>query len=203
MGVARQYCGRLGQVANCQAGVFVACAGEGGATLVHRRLFLTELVAAGSLPARWVNCDEGYGRSTSWTGWPRWAWATWRRCRSPRGSGRSGRGWHPKPRPPSKRGPWRRNCPRRPGRGTGYRGTAAVPNMPTSPFGGWWPPATACRAPRSDLCCAASPGRTRCGSSSAMPPPGDTGPSGVPDRYAPGHQDLLPGRQAAARTGQL
>ena len=100
VGVARQDCGRLGQVANCQAGVFVAYAGEGGATLVHRRLFLTEawagdeayaerrrrcgvpeeaasfrtkpqlalellreLVAEGSLPARWVSCDEGYGRS--------------------------------------------------------------------------------------------------------------------------------------------
>ena len=100
VGVARQYCGRLGQVANCQAGVFVAYAGAGGATLVHRRLFLTEawaggeahaerrqrcgvpeeaatfrtkpqlalemlteLVAEGSLPARWVSCDEGYGRS--------------------------------------------------------------------------------------------------------------------------------------------
>ena len=74
--------------------MFVAYAGTGGATLVHRRLFLTEayaerrqrcgvpeealafrtkpqlalellaeLVAAGSLPARWVACDEGYGRS--------------------------------------------------------------------------------------------------------------------------------------------
>ena len=42
VGMARQYCGRLGQVANCQAGVFVAYAGAGGATLVHRRLFLTE-----------------------------------------------------------------------------------------------------------------------------------------------------------------
>ena len=100
VGVARQYCGRLGKIENCQAGVFVAYAGEGGATLVHRRLFLTEawagdeayaarrqrcgvpeaaavfrtkpqlalamlteLVAEGSLPARWVVCDEGYGRA--------------------------------------------------------------------------------------------------------------------------------------------
>jgi hypothetical protein len=47
--------------------MFVAYAGEDGATLVHRRLFLTELVAEGSLPACWVTCDEGYGRSTSWT----------------------------------------------------------------------------------------------------------------------------------------
>ena len=42
VGVARQYCGRLGKIENCQAGVFVAYAGAGGATLVHRRLFLTE-----------------------------------------------------------------------------------------------------------------------------------------------------------------
>ncbi len=99
VGVARQSCGRLGKVANGQAGVFVAYAGQGGTTLVHRRLFLTEawvgdeayaerrqrcgvpveatfrtkpqlalgmlaeLVAASSLPARWVSCDEGYGQS--------------------------------------------------------------------------------------------------------------------------------------------
>ena len=37
VGVACQYCGRLGQVTNCQAVVFVAY----GATLVHRWLFLT------------------------------------------------------------------------------------------------------------------------------------------------------------------
>ncbi len=42
VGVARQDCGRLGKIENCQAGVFVAYAGRGGATLVHRRLFLTE-----------------------------------------------------------------------------------------------------------------------------------------------------------------
>ena len=77
----------------------MAYAGAGGATLVHRRLFLTEawvgdeayaerrqrggvpaeatfqtkpqlalemlteLVAEGTLPARWVSCDEGHGRS--------------------------------------------------------------------------------------------------------------------------------------------
>lgn len=68
VGVARQYCGRLGKVANCQAGVFVAYAGQGGTTLVHRRLFLTEA---------WVG-DEAYaacrslrpsGPSRSWS-WP-------------------------------------------------------------------------------------------------------------------------------------
>ena len=60
VGVARQYCGRLGQVANCQAGVFVAYAGEGGATLVHRRLFLTEA---------WVG-DEAYAERRQRCGVP-------------------------------------------------------------------------------------------------------------------------------------
>ncbi|MYD89364.1 MAG: transposase [Caldilineaceae bacterium SB0662_bin_9] len=113
-----------GWAASCQAGVFAAYAGEGGATRVHQRLFLAgaaasaerrqrcgvpeeaatfrtkpqlslelliEQVCKGSLPARWVSCDEGYGRSTSKTGLQPRAWATWRRCRSTRGSGRSGR----------------------------------------------------------------------------------------------------------------
>ncbi len=50
VGVARQYCGRLGQVANCQAGVFVAYAGEGGLPRVHRRLFLTEAASFRTKP---------------------------------------------------------------------------------------------------------------------------------------------------------
>lgn len=99
VGVARQYCGRLGKVANCQAGMFVAYAGAGGATRVHRRLFLTQSqlalglltkpVTDGLLPVRWVVFDEGYGRSVSWTGC--WPWAAWRRHRSTRGSGRHDR----------------------------------------------------------------------------------------------------------------
>ena len=39
--------------------------------------------------------------------------------------------------------------------------------------------------------------------SSAMPPATPAGPPGVPDRRALGHRNLLPGRQAAARPGQL
>jgi SRSO17 transposase len=42
VGVARQYCGRLGKVDNCQAGVFVAYASEEGHALLDRRLFLPE-----------------------------------------------------------------------------------------------------------------------------------------------------------------
>ena len=40
MGVARQYCGRLGKVANCQAGMFLAYASPLGRALVDKRLYL-------------------------------------------------------------------------------------------------------------------------------------------------------------------
>lgn len=99
VGVARQYCGQLGKRANCQAAVFAAYLGRGGAALVDRRLYLnrdwvsgaghaarrrrtgvpegtpfrtkpqlalemlTHLVAEGTLPVRWVTCDEGFGGS--------------------------------------------------------------------------------------------------------------------------------------------
>jgi SRSO17 transposase len=42
VGVARQYCGRLGKVANCQAGVFLAYVGPRGRALVDKRLYLPE-----------------------------------------------------------------------------------------------------------------------------------------------------------------
>ena len=41
-GVARQYCGRLGKVANCQAGVFLAYVSPLGWSLVEKRLYLPE-----------------------------------------------------------------------------------------------------------------------------------------------------------------
>jgi SRSO17 transposase len=40
VGVARQYCGAQGKVANCQAGVFLAYASRKGYTLLDRRLYL-------------------------------------------------------------------------------------------------------------------------------------------------------------------
>jgi len=40
VGVTRQYCGRLGKVANCQSGVFMAYVSERGHTLVDARLYL-------------------------------------------------------------------------------------------------------------------------------------------------------------------
>ena len=42
VGVARQWCGRLGKVDNCQAGVFTAYASRTGYTLLDRRLYLPE-----------------------------------------------------------------------------------------------------------------------------------------------------------------
>ena len=44
VGVARQYCGRLGKVANCQAGMFLAYVSPLGRALVDKRL-----VSAGEL----------------------------------------------------------------------------------------------------------------------------------------------------------
>jgi SRSO17 transposase len=40
VGVARQYCGHVGKVANCQHGVFLAYASATGCTFVDRRLYL-------------------------------------------------------------------------------------------------------------------------------------------------------------------
>src|ERR671914_2057850 len=42
VGVARQYCGTLGKVENCQVGVFAAYASSKGYALVDKRLFLPE-----------------------------------------------------------------------------------------------------------------------------------------------------------------
>ena len=42
MGVARQYCGRLGKVANCQAGMFLVYVSPRGRALVDKGLYLPE-----------------------------------------------------------------------------------------------------------------------------------------------------------------
>ncbi len=42
VGVARQYCGRLGKVANCRAGMFLAYVSPLGRALVDKRLYLPE-----------------------------------------------------------------------------------------------------------------------------------------------------------------
>jgi len=97
VGVARQYCGRLGKVDNCQAGVFLAYSSPKGYALLDRRLFtpqiwfsqeyqerrqkcqmpedlqfktklelaqemIWQLYKEGQFPARWITCDEFFGR---------------------------------------------------------------------------------------------------------------------------------------------
>lgn len=49
VGVARQYCGRLGKVENCQVGVFVAYAKAGQTTLIDKRLYL---------PQEWIDAPD-------------------------------------------------------------------------------------------------------------------------------------------------
>ena len=60
VGVARQYCGQLGKVANCQAGVFLGYASRKGYTLLDRRLYLTE---------EWVQ-DKSYQKRLKQCGVP-------------------------------------------------------------------------------------------------------------------------------------
>ena len=91
-GVARQYCGRLGKVANCPAGMFLAYVSPLGRALVDKRLYLPESWTAdkdrcataavpeervsyrsktelalelGNLRAEWVAGDDAFGMSPS------------------------------------------------------------------------------------------------------------------------------------------
>jgi len=56
VGVARQWCGRLGKVDNCQAGVFTAYASRKGYTLLDRRLYLPEEWFDAAHRERWRKC---------------------------------------------------------------------------------------------------------------------------------------------------
>jgi SRSO17 transposase len=56
VGVARQYCGRLGKVDNCQAGVYVGYASSKGHALLDRRLFLPERWFTPEYQGRWEKC---------------------------------------------------------------------------------------------------------------------------------------------------
>ncbi|RJQ64300.1 MAG: hypothetical protein C4530_02240 [Desulfobacteraceae bacterium] len=42
IGVARQYCGTIGKVDNCQVGVFAAYVSESGYALIDQRVFIPE-----------------------------------------------------------------------------------------------------------------------------------------------------------------
>ncbi len=87
-GVVRQYCGRLGKVANCQAGMFLAYVSPLGRSLVDKGLYLPESwtsdpgrcaaagvpevrgsyrskTALGHLKAGWVAGDDAFGMSPS------------------------------------------------------------------------------------------------------------------------------------------
>ena len=72
VGVARQYCGRLGKVANCQAGMFLAYVSPLGRALVDKGLYL---------PESWTSDKDRCEAAVCWrigraTG-PRWSWP-WR-----------------------------------------------------------------------------------------------------------------------------
>jgi SRSO17 transposase len=56
VGVARQYCGTLGKVENCQVGVFAAYASRQGYALVDQRLFLPEVWFTDAYAARRTTC---------------------------------------------------------------------------------------------------------------------------------------------------
>src|SRR6516162_7527223 len=57
VGVARQYCGPLGKVENCQVGVFAGYASRKGYALVDKRLFLPEAWFTDAYAARRTKCQ--------------------------------------------------------------------------------------------------------------------------------------------------
>src|SRR6266581_4909814 len=57
VGVARQYCGTLGKVENCQVGVFAGYASRHGYALVDKRLFLPEPWFTDAYAARRTKCQ--------------------------------------------------------------------------------------------------------------------------------------------------
>jgi SRSO17 transposase len=56
VGVARPWCGRLGNVDTCQSGVFTAYASRTGSTRLDRRLYLPEAWFAAAHRERWMQC---------------------------------------------------------------------------------------------------------------------------------------------------
>jgi SRSO17 transposase len=56
VGVSRQYCGRLGKIENCQAGVFLGYSSPKGYVLLDRRLFLPEIWFSEEYEERWKKC---------------------------------------------------------------------------------------------------------------------------------------------------
>ena len=58
VGVARQYCGTLGKVENCQVGVFAGYASRHGYALVDKRLFMPEAWFTDEYAARRAKCQR-------------------------------------------------------------------------------------------------------------------------------------------------
>ena len=56
IGVARQYCGTIGKVDNCQVGVFTAYVSEHGYSLIDKRLFIPEKWFADDYLQRRIKC---------------------------------------------------------------------------------------------------------------------------------------------------
>ena len=67
-GVARQYCGRLGKVANCQAGMFLAYVSPLGRALVDKRLYLPESWTSDKGRCRAAGVPEERRSYRPWTG---------------------------------------------------------------------------------------------------------------------------------------
>src|SRR5215831_9163380 len=65
-GVARQWCGRLGKVENCQLGVFLAYVSNAGQTLVDRRLYLPKEWAADRQRRTQTHVPKGVRFQESW-----------------------------------------------------------------------------------------------------------------------------------------
>src|SRR5215212_4115307 len=65
-GVARQWCGRLGKVENCQVGVFLAYVSAAGQALVDRRLYLPREWAEDGARRRQAHVPEGVRFQESW-----------------------------------------------------------------------------------------------------------------------------------------
>ena len=56
IGVAKQYCGTIGKVENCQVGVFAAYVSENGYSMVDKRIFLPEKWFTDDYRARRKKC---------------------------------------------------------------------------------------------------------------------------------------------------